>query len=465
MFKKISGKKMMTPNKVATLQVKTLDTRIAPVELNHQGPFAARSNNGWTEDASVADAATEKHVVQDFGNSTTLHGLRYLSESNSHLIRKIVWTLIILSALIYTTINITLNVIQYLDKDTSTKTNVIYSDTKMFPAVTICNLNQWRRSSLDYWSYLMLCSIYGDEDEIAQFDWDSYYEYSDNPHNISLTALALSTKGVLPAEEMILECKWQGQQCSHEDFTRVMTDLGVCYQFNNPKNLQEAYVVNRPGIKSGLTLTLDIHHYDYIHGELEGAGVKVLLHTPGERPLMKELGFAISPGFETLVSITHTKSKTMPHPYQSNCTKEELRFSSSYSVPLCHYGCMTDYIISVIYTKDHDRNALAPSMQSNIYEGRLSSSYWPANPKAYSLLTEFDNLYEDLEDLRNNLARVRIYFEHLSHVEVQQVPSYGLPSLLSEIGGTMGLFCGMSLITLCEFADLIIVLLFKKYKS
>ena len=33
--------------------------------------------------------------------------------------------------------------------------------------------------------------------------------------------------------------------------------------------------------------------------------LQILLHEPGTRPLLTELGFAISPGFETLVSVNY----------------------------------------------------------------------------------------------------------------------------------------------------------------
>ena len=75
---------------------------------------------------------------------------------------------------------------------------------------------------------------------------------------------------------MLLECSWNGvDHCSHSDFKKIITDLGVCYTFNNPANTEDARVVDIPGTDSGLTLTLDINQHDNIQGEFQGAGIKV----------------------------------------------------------------------------------------------------------------------------------------------------------------------------------------------
>ncbi len=152
----------------------------------------------------------------------------------------------------------------------STKIDVIYEDAKDFPVVTICNLNQWRRTAMTYSTYNMIAMIYADEDTQNAYDWDQYYQYSDDVVT-SLYDLSLSSKGALPAEEMILECTWKGCECEHTNFTQIMTDLGACYQFKTNEK------IDRPGIKSGLTLTLNIQQYEYMPGELEGAGLKVSL--------------------------------------------------------------------------------------------------------------------------------------------------------------------------------------------
>jgi non-ribosomal peptide synthetase component F len=70
-------------------------------------------------------------------------------------------------------------------------------------------------------------------------------------------------------------------------------------------------------------------------------------------------------------------------------------------------------------------------------------------------------MLQDVETTRKNLARVRIYFEELNYQKVEQVPTWTIDSILGAVGGLMGLYVGISSITLAE----IIVFLFSLLKQ
>nr|XP_054754280.1 acid-sensing ion channel 4-B-like [Lytechinus pictus] len=65
-------------------------------------------------------------------------------------------------------------------------------------------------------------------------------------------------------------------------------------------------------------------------------------------------------------------------------------------------------------------------------------------------------ILEEEEIARSNLIRVMIYFETLNVDRVEQVPRYTIPNILGNIGGLMGLFTGMSFISLFEVAFLLL---------
>ncbi|GMT26197.1 hypothetical protein PFISCL1PPCAC_17494, partial [Pristionchus fissidentatus] len=56
----------------------------------------------------------------------------------------------------------------------------------------------------------------------------------------------------------------------------------------------------------------------------------------------------------------------------------------------------------------------------------------------------------DEKYIRANYLSVSIFFRDLSFTEYSQVPSSNLTTLLSAIGGTLGLFLGMSVLTVFE---------------
>ena len=54
---------------------------------------------------------------------------------------------------------------------------------------------------------------------------------------------------------------------------------------------------------------------------------------------------------------------------------------------------------------------------------------------------------------RTNFLKLDIYYQELAYHELEQNPAFGFLSLLSEIGGFLGLLLGASVLTLCELLD------------
>ena len=52
-----------------------------------------------------------------------------------------------------------------------------------------------------------------------------------------------------------------------------------------------------------------------------------------------------------------------------------------------------------------------------------------------------------------NFLQVDIFYKDLSYERVEQQPSFPFLSLLSEVGGFMGLLLGASILTVCELLD------------
>ena len=54
---------------------------------------------------------------------------------------------------------------------------------------------------------------------------------------------------------------------------------------------------------------------------------------------------------------------------------------------------------------------------------------------------------------RNNFLHVDIFYQDISYEEVNQNVAFGFLSLLSEVGGFLGLLLGASVLTVCELVD------------
>ena len=71
------------------------------------------------------------------------------------------------------------------------------------------------------------------------------------------------------------------------------------------------------------------------------------------------------------------------------------------------------------------------------------------NPDVIDNLTSYDFITD-------NFVRVNVYLSDME-VEVQeQQPSYRLSNLFSDIGGTLGLWVGLSLLTVVELIQLVV---------
>lgn len=71
------------------------------------------------------------------------------------------------------------------------------------------------------------------------------------------------------------------------------------------------------------------------------------------------------------------------------------------------------------------------------------------------------NLFENrsdvsLNELRESILAVNIFYEHLKQTEITENESISLDGLIGSIGGTLGLFLGISLLSFFELIDLLV---------
>ena len=63
---------------------------------------------------------------------------------------------------------------------------------------------------------------------------------------------------------------------------------------------------------------------------------------------------------------------------------------------------------------------------------------------------------------RNNFIHLDIFYQELSYEEIEQNIAFEFLSLLSEIGGFLGLLLGASILTVCELIDYLTLALIRK---
>ena len=109
-------------------------------------------------------------------------------------------------------------------------------------------------------------------------------------------------------------------------------------------------------------------------------------------------------------------------------------------------------------TSDDGKNGRrkAPGSHNNTDSGfKEKSSPPPPVPSLEYNRQQLDNLREASTDIRQNLLRLNVYLEDLSVVKFKQMPAYGMEDLFADIGGTLGLWMGVSVLTMMELLELI----------
>jgi len=218
------------------------------------------------------------------------------------------------------------------------------------------------------------------------------------------------------------------------------------------------------------------------------AGFKVQIHTQAEPAFIHELGFGISPGFQTLVATQEQRITFLPKPWgkcRDNVKKDEQIFMDTYSISGCRIACETKEVFKECncimvhmpnkegkqqFCTAEEYKVCADIKLDNLTSGNSSecTCETPCEVIRYNL--EMSNLrfpseqarsflaykYKVSEDyVKRNFLKLNVFFEALNYETIEQKVAYEVPGLFGDIGGQMGLFIGASILTILELFDYI----------
>ncbi|XP_030062678.1 degenerin deg-1 [Microcaecilia unicolor] len=277
---------------------------------------------------------------------TSAHGIPNVFRSR-HWFRKLVWTAFVFFALCCALWQCTEMVLTYFSYPSHDKITLISSAKLKFPAVTICNLNSVRLSSLNR-SFAMFTSLQDSGLEMAHrrnrsHIWnssadfpDEYVQYAGAFKKFASEFNQLSdeqkTEMGHNLEDMLIFCNFHGQECNTSFFSRFINyKFGNCYTFNSQKTTDvegnlisiEALNITKAGFMYGLHLELFIQQIEYIRDMTHSAGIRLLIHDQSQMPFPEDEGVNIPPGAETDIGMMKVHIKRLKSPYESQCTEGE----------------------------------------------------------------------------------------------------------------------------------------------
>ncbi|KPP75704.1 acid-sensing ion channel 4-like [Scleropages formosus] len=251
-------------------------------------------------------------------------------------------------------------------------------------------------------------------------------------------------------------------------FIQVYTRYGKCYTFNGNRTTSKR--TKQGGMGNGLEIMLDIQQDEYLpiwketnETSLE-AGIRVQIHSQDEPPYIHQLGFGVSPGFQTFVSCQEQRLTYLPQPW-GNCrpTEEKILGYDTYSVSACRLSCETKevqrqcqcrmvHMPAALQKRSAETCPCETPCNLTRYGKELSMVKIPSKGSARYLSRK----YAKSEDyIRENFLVLDIFFEALNYETIEQKKAYDVAGLLGDIGGQMGLFIGASILTILEVLDYI----------
>ncbi|XP_013384332.1 acid-sensing ion channel 5-like [Lingula anatina] len=423
-------------------------------------------------------------AIEQFADRVNCQALQEIVSKESGFLRRIIWLAFFLGGLILMGFQIYERSIFYSSRPVRVNTYTVIPRSVKFPAVTLCNYNAISKFTARNMGQLEAFERYfplslGDQNfdglNNSRFEWDSVLNNT---------------------ETFLQKCIWRGTKCSMDNFSRIYTDMGVCYSFNHEVRDKKRLESDSSGSLFGLQLTLDVQQADYFRGFAgKGAGFKVMVHDPREPPLITDMGFSVGAGMHTLVGLKMINISNLDTSQWGKCNRDiKLKHHVVYSQSACRLECLYEYMekkcqcVRFLKFKNHQGprarlcdpeqlfNCYTPNYNLFIQEKGQCSHTCPvacesikyevslsqapvADYHAYNSATTTNET--KVNKYRKNFVQLDIFFREISYERREQYQAYNAFTLGCDIGGALGLILGASVLTLFEVGDFIILMVLK----
>ena len=407
--------------------------------------------------------APVQFVLNEWAQGTTIHGVANMSDPLSwKLWKRILWLLLICTSGLFMLWQIKTLISEYRDYDVVTDRETIVPTSLPFPEVTICNSNPLSQTSL------------------------TIYEI-DEPTTPEELALVVSATTV---DDFIFSTEFNGiEKNTTEVWQPRMTNFGLCWSFQTTDEIMQ------PGLDGGLEILAFLNQYDYEINATEIAGALVFVQEPGT-PINTQLPYlTASPGKNVLARISMTEFVREKQAPWARCHSE----SPSYTQAQCRVECIQaaqreacqcrtwgdDHALenineqqeqtndgngteNLLYcTMTHDSECLEDflEMESHVLQNSPACAMCELPPCRQTLykgtISELDlsvTVLEEMEEqlglpqdfVLQNIVWMQLNYDEIQSHRLTESKAVTFAQLLGSVGGSMGLFLGISALSIVE---------------
>ena len=438
-----------------------------------------------------------KGVFLEWSLRSNLDCFTKIFEYQNNTLAKLFWLIVLLASSGFTFWSISRIVLEYLNYEIVSKIGMIYENPTKFPTVTICDNNPF--TSADAERYFEVISKTIDL----------------KPNDPNFFRVAKMTASI-PSDEIkkrlgfnlsdkVTFCLFSGQECKASDFSWYWSfDYGNCFQFNSGFNLTNHKVDllnGQSGQDFGLQLTLYPLENMNKYPSTADAGLSVFVHNNSWRPLKSESVFA-KPGEKTHILVKRTFTHLLSYPF-SKC-QDLTRYSSKFydfikksnqayrqtecvglclqelSIQMC--GCIfsayphtnamtarfclnkTDWLcFKDLYFNFRPEECIktwCPLECDSIQYDLTVSSLVSPTIQYYNNLAYRETKVKNLtyESFKSMMVQLNVYYTSLYITEISYSPKISEFELFSQIGGTLSCFVSLSIFTLFEIIEILVLI-------
>ena len=457
-----------------------------------------------------------KEKVYELSINSTSHGIPQALR-NPHASLKILWSVCFLVSAVLCALIVIDSINEYFAYDVVTKIRINDKKTLEFPTVTICHTSPLSTPK----GVQLLRSMISNETNKHLNDYNlTSIDYMSNGFKAGLLNALFYAKNAdqsedfkksigISIQDMLFYCTFSIFDCNYTDFKWRYDYLnGNCFQFNSGVDANgdfvQSYSTSADGEFGGLYLVLFL-------GEAVNSfypnGLKIFIDNS---PTKLTNYFEIKPNAKTNIALHKVSTRKSPHPY-SDCSeadsfsyKETLKLYQTYSQKVCKElffqkifvefcFCSSTATLNIFNSKPCSTTDELDCInkvyqinkekyewlldcpnecESTKYEYTYSASDFSGERFYQEFKNQFNISEEDVLSKKFNKGKngliLNVYFPQLKYTEVTETPKVGVISLISNIGGTLGLFLGISLLSFVEIVEIffeIVFILFTKKES
>ena len=455
-----------------------------------------------------------KKDITNLGKESQFHGINRMI--TRPVIIKLIWLAFFLTSMGLCAYTIITTIQQYLSFGVNTLVQVLPQNTVPLPTVSVCNLNPFVTKQ----AFQYIANHYSNNYNVTLTDYVQFYELVANntiPDETDWLFYRTFDYGFnrtlrnsfgYDMNEIKLYCRVQYYDCNYDEFRSFYhSKYGNCFIFNsgihnNGSTVAIEYVSSEEyGIEmelfAGLPDTQNIY-------EPSSRGFVIMI---GEQNItaLDQDGILASPGLYTNVAMKKTISTNLPKPYNDcfdsdsvntvlanemkrhnitydrhNCftlCKQmivienlgcyDMRYPSLFNAKPCSDKTSYEKLKKIDLDLNKCENECPFECETTIYETDISYVDYPNMIEYYFLKIDLDERFKNVfsnndysfNDVKQIIARFRIFFDPMTFKKISQSPSMTFFDLVANIGGALGLFLGISILGLVEFVEMSIIAL------